>query len=169
VDIVASGKHIRLMKRGHWEYAERVGAKGVVAVVAVTDDLRIVLTEQYRAPVQKNVIDLPAGLVGDSPQDQEEAPVRAAARELEEEVGYRAASWTEIGQGPPSPGMSSEIITFFRASGLTKVGQGGGVDEGEHIAVHEIPLANLKLWLSAAQHRGVLVDLKLYAGLYLCG
>ncbi len=166
-EVIAAGKHLRLKKRDGWEFVERIGATGVVAVVAITDDRRIVLTEQFRSPVQGNVIDLPAGLSGDTPGAEDEALRRAAERELEEEAGYRAGVWADLGAGPPSPGMSSEIVTFFRAEKLVKVSAGGGVGEHERITVHEIPIANLPTWLSAAKARGALIDLKIFAGMYL--
>jgi ADP-ribose pyrophosphatase len=166
VEVVASGKFLRLVKRGKWEFVERVGATGVVAIVAVTSEHRIVLTEQQRPPVQRAVIDLPAGLSGDEPGSAEEGLRTAAERELEEEVGYRATAWAELGEGPPSPGLTSEVVTFFRARGLSKVSQGGGI-AGERITVHEVPIENLRPWLEEAKAKGAMIDLKIYAGLFL--
>ena len=60
-------------------------------------------------------------------------------RELEEETGYRAAQWEELGEFYSSPGMLSESFTLVKATGLTKVGEGGGT-EHEDIVVHRVPL-----------------------------
>src|SRR5690606_36132250 len=82
-----------------WEYAARVNAKGCVAILAVTDDRRVVLTEQYRPPVGRPVIELPAGLAGDIPLQKDEPLLSAAKRELKEETGYVAKNWTMLLEG----------------------------------------------------------------------
>src|SRR5436190_19258340 len=58
------GKFLRVLKCGRWEYADRVGATGGVVIVAITNDGKLILTEQYRIPVTQRVIELPAGLAG---------------------------------------------------------------------------------------------------------
>lgn len=164
--VIAQGKYIRLVDVDGWEFAERCNARGVVAVVAITPDRRIVLTEQLRRAVGVRVIDLPAGLAGDTPGDENEALAIAAKRELVEEVGYDADAMVELATTPPSPGLTSELVTFFRADGLRKVSAGGGV-EGEGIVVHEVPLAELDRFLDEQKKRGALIDVKLFAGLHL--
>jgi ADP-ribose pyrophosphatase len=89
----------------------------------------------------------------------------AARRELLEETGYYAERMEYLAEGPPSAGMSTEIITFFRARGLRKVDTGGGVGR-EKITVHEMPIAEARPWLASAVGRGCLVDPKVYTGLY---
>ncbi|HEX4000846.1 MAG TPA: hypothetical protein VHX65_20025, partial [Pirellulales bacterium] len=64
---LASGKYLRLLAQAHWEFAERVNATGAVVIVAMTDERKLLLVEQYRIPVGCRVIELPAGLVGDVP------------------------------------------------------------------------------------------------------
>ena len=68
-------------------------------------------------------------------------------------------------QGPSSAGMSNEIIAFARASGLTRVGPGGG-DDSEDIIVHEVPRTEAAAWLCQKAAEGYAIDPKLYAGLY---
>src|SRR4051812_3742020 len=106
--VVADGKHIRLMKRDKWVYADRPGIMGIVAIVAITDDNQVLLVEQYRPAVDRRVIELPAGLVGDVPGEEHESLVSAARRELLEETGYEARDVWELAAGVPSAGMSSE-------------------------------------------------------------
>ena len=74
------------------------------------------------------MIDLPAGLAGDGPGTEE--LVTAARRELLEETGYDARRLTLLAHAPTSPGLTTEVVSFFRAAGLKKVAAGGGI-EGE--------------------------------------
>jgi ADP-ribose pyrophosphatase len=150
------------LARGKWEYAARNTRRPAVGIVAVTDDHCVVLVEQFRPPVNANVVELPAGLAGDQPGAEHEPLLAAAQRELLEETGYRADRWTELATGCSSPGLTDEQIVLFLAEGLTKIAAGGG-DESETITIHEVPLDQVGAWL---RQRGSLVDLKLYAGLY---
>src|SRR3546814_8880372 len=93
----------------------------------------VILVEQYRVPLKVQCLELPAGLVGDDMAG--EAAEIAAERELEEETGYRAAHWRIVGEFYSSTGMVSESFTLLIATGLTKIGNGGGVD-GDDIIVH---------------------------------
>ena len=149
-----------------WEYAERANCKGAVAILAVTDDRQVILTEQYRPPVDRNVIELPAGLAGDIPLQEDEPLVVAAKRELKEETGYEGKHWTKLTEGPSSAGMSTEFITLFYATGLTKVAEGGG-DASEDIKVHYVDLLDVPSWCERRQSEGMLVDYKIFAALYL--
>jgi ADP-ribose pyrophosphatase len=163
--ILAAGKYLRMVNVGGWEYVERVGSSGVVAVVAVTDAQQIVLTEQFRRSVAGRVIDLPAGLIGDGDAFRDEQAATAARRELIEETGFDAARFKVLGQSPTSPGLTSETVVFVRATALKKVAAGGGVD-GEDITVHVVKIASAEAWLRRRAGRGVQVDCKAYAGLY---
>jgi ADP-ribose pyrophosphatase len=164
--ILYNGDFLRLKQRGgHWEYAERAKARAAVMLVAVTDSNELLLVEQWRAPIAANVIELPAGLVGDIAGEEDEELTAAAARELEEETGYRAATFDFLAAGPPSAGMANEVVAFYRARGLEKVGPGGG-DANEQITVHTVGLAEIDAWLADRYAQGVQVDPKIYAGLY---
>lgn len=162
-----SGRYLGLKERDHWEYAFRTNASGVVVLVPVTDAGELVLVEQYRIPVRSRVMELPAGLVGDN-DDSEEDFKTAAHRELIEETGYRATLLEELLTSPSTPGMAAEIITIFFASGLVRVGPGGG-DGNEDITVHHVPLENAAEWLEARMAEGIMLDPKIYAGLYWAG
>jgi ADP-ribose pyrophosphatase len=164
-EVVCDGKHIQLVRQGVWEFARRKGISGIVGIVAVTDDGKLVLVQQYRAPVGANVIELPAGLAGDAKGHEREPLVDAARRELREETGYEARRMDRVAAGAASAGMTDEVMTLFRATGLKKTGQGTG-DETEDITVHEVRLDEVIDWLAAREREGKLVDLKVYCGLY---
>lgn len=161
------GEHLRMMRAGgKWEFVERTRASDVVVVVAVTPDGQLILIEQVRASLGAPVIELPAGLVGDSGECEDLAT--AAIRELEEETGYTASSVVKLTEGPPSAGLSSEVVTFLRAVGLSKSDRpGAGVGDGdEDITLHEVPLGRVSRWLASKVGEGILIDPKVYVGLH---
>jgi ADP-ribose pyrophosphatase len=159
--IVWQGKHLQVVMRGTYECIQRRHITGIVGIIAVTDEGKLILVEQFRPPVQARVIELPAGLVGDGAGDKNESIETAARRELLEETGYQAREVIPVAYGAASAGLSNELIHLVMARGLTKVGDGGG-DEHEDITVHEVPLAGLVEWLRERQHQGVIIDLKVY-------
>jgi ADP-ribose pyrophosphatase len=159
---VYEGRHLSMFNRGGWEYAKRNTARPAVGIVAVTDDGRVVLVEQHRPPVDRNVIELPPGLSGDISGSEDETLLEAAQRELLEETGYVASRWTELLNGYSPPGLTDESITLFLAEGLRRAGTGGG-DPSEAITVHEVPLDEVLQWL---RDLGAAADLKLLAGMF---
>lgn len=166
-ELMAQGKYLRLVRRGNWECVLREGTGKVVGIVGITNDGKLLLIEQYRPPVKAKVLELPAGLVGDHTHGGED-PAEAARRELEEETGYRAEKMELLVRGAISAGMSDEIMYTYKATGLTRVSEGGG-DETEDIEVFEVPLAEVDGYLKRRSGEGVILDVKLYAGLYLAG
>ncbi len=157
-EIMWEGRFITAKRRGRWEYVSRARGIGAAVILAVDDDDHVILVDQYRVPLGARCIELPAGLVGDESADETAAD--SAARELEEETGYRAANMRECGRFFSSPGMVSESFTLFRASGLEKVGDGGGTP-GEDIVVHRVPVAGIAEWIAARQTEGFAIDVKL--------
>jgi ADP-ribose pyrophosphatase len=165
VETLYEGKWLSLRKRGRWEYVERNTPGGAVIILAVTPEDKVLFVEQYRVSIQQNTIEMPAGLVGDLAGHDDESPLTAARRELEEETGYRCERVEFVHAGPSSSGMSTEMIAFVRAWELEKVGPGGG-DETENIVVHEVPRAEAGAWLFARAAEGYSIDPKLFAGLW---
>jgi len=165
VETLYQGRWLSLRKRGRWEYAERNNPGGAVIILAVTPEDKLLFVEQYRVAIQKHTIEMPAGLVGDLADQLDEGALLAASRELEEETGYRCERVEFIHEGPSSSGMSTEMITFARAYGLTRIGPGGG-DESENIVVHEVPRGEAGAWLFARAREGYSIDPKLFAGLW---
>lgn len=156
---VWQGKYLTTKKRGRWEYVGRARGIRAAAILAVEDD-HVLLIEQYRVPLGKVCLELPAGLIGDDEGLEDEAAEAAATRELEEETGYRAEQMESCGEFYSSPGMVSESFTLMRARGLTKVSEGGGTDS-EDITVHRVPLADLPRFVAARRALGHGVDVRI--------
>ncbi|KAF1687820.1 NUDIX hydrolase [Pseudoxanthomonas taiwanensis] len=163
--IVYEGRYQRMVVRDGWEYSERTHAGGLAAIiVAVTPEDRVLFVEQFRVPLQARTIEMPAGLVGDVHAG--ESIEASAIRELEEETGWTADHAEVLLVGPTSSGASSERIAFVRATGLRRVGAGGG-DASEDITVHEIPRTRAAAWLVEKMRQGYELDAKLWAGLWM--
>lgn len=155
------GRYIKVNVKGSWEYVSRpngVRAAVILALDEGADGRHVILVEQYRVPLGRNCIELPAGLVGD--EQAGEAAFTAAQRELEEETGYAANLWEDAGEYYSSPGMVSESFSLFVAKGLTKVSQGGGVND-ENITVHRVKLDDLPEFLAQKREEGAGVDVRI--------
>jgi ADP-ribose pyrophosphatase len=162
-DIPYEGKFLRIKKIGRWEFAQRTKATGIVATLAITDEGKVVFIEQFRPPLNRIVVEIPAGLAGDVTESE---PLDAAARrELLEETGYEAKLMDRFFEGPSSAGLTDETITFFRAGGMKKTAPGVG-DGSEKITVFEIPFAEVHDWLQSRQALGHAIDCRVYTALY---
>ena len=163
--VVYEGRYQRMVVRGTWEYSERTHAGGLAAIIiAVTPDDEVLFVEQFRVPLQARTIEMPAGLVGDITAG--ESIEASAIRELEEETGWTADHADVLMIGPTSSGASSEKIAFVRATGLRRVGEGGG-DDSEEITVHHVPRNRAAAWLVEKMGQGFELDAKLWAGLWM--
>lgn len=154
------GRFITVKQQGSWEYVSRsrgIHAAVILAIDDASDGRHLILVEQYRVPLQRNCLELPAGLVGD--EEAGESSQIAGARELEEETGYRADHWITVGEFFSSPGMVSESFTLLRASGLRKVSEGGGVS-GEDIIVHRVALSGIADFVAAKRGEGCAIDVR---------
>jgi ADP-ribose pyrophosphatase len=156
-EVMWQGRFITAKRRGKWEYVSRARGIGAAVILAVEDG-HVLLVEQYRVPLGCACLELPAGLVGDDIAG--EAVEASAARELEEETGYRADRVESLGTFYSSPGMVSESFTLVRATGLTKISEGGGI-EGEDIIVHRVATVDVPAFVSAKRAAGVAIDVKL--------
>lgn len=166
-EVLFRGRFLELRRKlPAWEYATRANARGCVAILAITDQDEVILTEQYRPPMSCEVIELPAGLLGDEPGLEDEALLGSAQRELREETGYEAREWTLLMEGASSAGLTDECAALYLAEGLTKVSAGGGV-AGENIRIHLVPVSEVYSWCRDRQGEGKAVDFKIFAGLWL--
>lgn len=156
--VVWEGRFLTVVTEGSWEYAERKGQIAAAVIVAIDGENRLVLVEQHRIPVGKRTVELPAGLVGD--EEAGESVATGARRELEEETGFRADAVEELGLFYSSPGMTSECFTIVRATGLTRVGEGGG-DDQEDITVHLVPVEQVPAFIRAKRAEGLGIDAKI--------
>lgn len=154
------GRFITVKQQGSWEYVSRsrgIHAAVILAIDDAADGRHVILVEQYRVPLKIPCLELPAGLVGDDVAG--EASELAAQRELEEETGYHAAHWRTVGEFYSSPGMVSESFTLLVATGLMKIGAGGGVD-GEDIIVHRVPLNGVEDFIATKRAEGCGIDVR---------
>jgi ADP-ribose pyrophosphatase len=134
-----------------------------IHILALTPKEEVVLVKQFRPPVGKRVIELPAGLC-DNPDEE---PADAARRELMEETGFEADEFDLVFSGPVSPGLSNEIYNLFLATDARHTGRGGGVGN-EAIEVFLKPRHKLLDYLLDESLQGdVLVDAKLPTALIL--
>jgi ADP-ribose pyrophosphatase len=162
-DVPWRGRYLEVRVEGRWEYAARPGGMGAAIIIPIDDSAdgrHIILIEEYRVPLGRWCIGFPAGLIGD--EHSAEGAAIAAARELEEEAGYGASTWTLIGDFASSPGLTDETVTIFVARDLTCIAPGGGVD-GEDIRVHRVPMAGIGGFLAAKRAEGCAIDVKLLA------
>lgn len=142
--IVYQGKRIKVEERNYWSpglqkniYREHVLSADSVAILAITEDQKILLVEEPRTPIEQVGIGFPAGLI-----EEKEEPVIAAKRELEEETGYLAGNLKKIREFYPTIGFSNEKTTIFLATQLQKTKQ--KLDEMEEIKVHAIAMDEVK-------------------------
>jgi len=155
---VWQGKYLEVRTEGTWEYAARRNDIAAAVIIAVDAQDHVLLVEQHRVPLGRLCLELPAGLVGD--ETAGETLEHAAARELEEETGYRPATVERLGDFYSSPGMTSEMFTLVRATGLTRVGEGGG-DAQENITVYRVPMTDVPRFVAEKRTEGVAVDAKM--------
>lgn len=132
---------------------------GAVSVVPVTGDGRVLLVRQYRAPIDRELLEIPAGK-----RDVEgEAPELTAARELEEEIGMRAGRLELLAEFYNSPGFCDEHHFVYLACDLEACGNSlQGVEE-QHMTVEDVALADTPRLIAA----GEIVDAKSIIGLTL--
>jgi ADP-ribose pyrophosphatase len=156
-EIVWRGKYLVTKRRGTWEFVSRAGGIRAAVILAI-DAGEVILVEQFRVPLGRACLELPAGLIGDI--DAGESVEESARRELEEETGYRAGRIEDLGEFYSSPGMASESFSLVRATGLEKVGDGGG-DHDENITVHRVPLGEVPAFVAAKRAAGLAIDVKL--------
>ncbi|MEM9501753.1 MAG: NUDIX hydrolase [Pseudomonadota bacterium] len=163
-EVMWQGRFITAKRRGRWEYVGRSRGIRAAAIIAIdTDDdgtRHVILVSQYRVPLGCFTLEIPAGLVGDHAGSEDEPAIDAAARELEEETGYRAGLLEVLGEFYSSPGMVSECFTLLRAANLTKVGEGGGISD-ENIVVHRVALRDLPDFVAKWREAGHGVDVRI--------
>lgn len=123
------------LPNGKTSTRELVKHPGAVAVIAVTEEGKIVLVEQYRKPLEKELVEIPAGKL-----EKGEDPEICAKRELEEETGYGCDSLELVSSFYTSPGFADEIIYVYVAKGLKKLENAAGLDEDEFVNLMEVTL-----------------------------
>jgi ADP-ribose pyrophosphatase len=163
--VLGEGRFTRLLSYRGWEWVERTNVKAAAVIVAITEQRQLLLVEQYRIPLARRVIELPAGLVGDLAENKQEGLEEAARRELLEETGYEAGGIEVLLEGPTTPGLANEVYTLLLARNVRKVAPGGG-DSTEDIQVHVVPLDQVEGWLESKRREGLVVSPKIYSALH---
>jgi ADP-ribose pyrophosphatase len=148
-----------LLPNGKTSVREMIRHPGAVAMIPFTSDGKMVMVRQFRKPLDRTVVEIPAGKLETSDAE----PLLAAIRELEEETDYRAENWSELTVFYPTPAYLDEKITIYLAEGLTKVENSLPMDEDEFIEILELTYDEAK----ALQESGEICDSKtIYAMLY---
>ena len=110
---------------------------GAVCVIPVLENGDVVMERQYRYPLDRVILEIPAGKLDAADEDR----FSAIQRELREETGYTADEWTVLGDFHPAPAYSDEFITMYMARGLRKGDR--HLDEDEFLDVYTVPLKDL--------------------------
>lgn len=126
-----------LLPSGEKSRRELVLHRGAVGVLAITEDRKLLLVEQYRKALEKPLLEIPAGKL----EGEDLSPIDCARRELEEETGYRPGQLTPLYSIHGSPGFSNEVLHLFKASDLEKVANPLPPDEDELLVHHQLSLA----------------------------
>lgn len=160
-NLVYDGKLLRVrldkvrLPDGRSAFREYVRHPGAVVVIAFLANGNLLLERQFRYPLDRVFVELPAGKI-----DPGEDPLSCARRELLEETGYEASIWREIATLHPCIGYSDEKLIYFHAQGLNYSGK--RLDEEEFIEHFELPLEEAL----ECVRRGEISDAKTVSGLF---
>lgn len=152
---IYDGKIIKILLQkvklinGKFANREIVRHPGGVAILAFKDKDTILMVEQFRKPIDKVILELPAGKL-----EIGEDTKYCGKRELEEETGYKAHNFEYLGKVISSPGFCDEYIHLYKAESLYKGNIGG--DEDEFINIHEVKIKDIKEMIKS----GAIVDAK---------
>ena len=146
--------------QGQRHSREVVEHPGAVCVVPILGD-DVLLVRQFRTPIGKVLLELPAGKLDAMPDGSVEDPADAVIRELDEETGYRAGSMRLLGRFWTAPGFTDELMHLYLATDLELLAHPSGPDEGEHLELVRLP------WRDAVTmaETGEIADAKTLVGL----
>lgn len=121
------------LPNGNQSKREIVNHPGAVAIIAITKEGKMVLVEQYRKPLERSIVEIPAGKL-----EPGEEPAVTARRELEEETGYGCIELNYLQTFATSPGFADEVIHLFVAKDLYKIEEKAELDEDEFVELLEV-------------------------------
>lgn len=130
-DLLCIKEELLELPNGKQAIWNMIVASDAVAILAVTDEDKVLLVKQYRPAVKNKLLEVPSGII-----DEGESPEEAAFRELEEETGYRAEKLEKLGTFYTSPGFSHSQLHLYKAFNLIKTQQ--DLDDAEFLEVIEI-------------------------------
>lgn len=133
---------------GNQSKREIVKHPGAVGIIAITDNDEIIFVEQYRKPLERSLIEIPAGKL-----EPNEKPEVTALRELEEETGYTTSQLEYVTSFYTSPGFADELIHIYYTNQLTRLKTPVALDEDEFVEVH---------YLSLDEAEQYMIDQKIY-------
>lgn len=119
---------------------EYIHHQGAVTILAFLDEHTILMERQFRYPLRRHFIELPAGKI-----DPGEEPLQTAVRELREECGYEAADWRHLGTIHPCIGYADERIELYLARDLKHVGH--ALEDGEFLEVFSLTVEEAVDWV----------------------
>ncbi|MFF2752634.1 NUDIX hydrolase [Psychrobacillus sp. NPDC058041] len=128
-----------LLPNGKTSNREIVKHPGAVAIIAITEDNKIILVEQYRKALERSIIEIPAGKI-----ESGELPEVTARRELEEETGYTTKNLQYIQTFATSPGFADEIIHLYFAKNIEKMTEKASLDEDEFVELMYVSIEEMK-------------------------
>lgn len=152
-DTIFSGHIIELvvddvqLPSGEMAKRELVFHNGAVGIIAITDQERILLVKQFRKPLEKVILEIPAGKIDTTDGDT----LETAKRELEEETSQQAKNWEFVYEFSSAPGFTNEILYLYKATGLVKVANPLPQDEDELIELHELTLEEAKAAIASGE------------------
>lgn len=147
------------LPNGETSKRELVKHPGAVAIIPITKDNKIVFVEQYRKPLEKSLVEIPAGKL-----EPGEKPEITAVRELEEETGYTANNLTYLTSFYTSPGFADELMYIYLTSDLEKLVEPVAGDEDEFVELIELTLEEAKEYVEQQRIHDAKTN---YAILYL--
>lgn len=128
------------LPNGNHSVREYIRHPGACMMIAFLDERTILMERQYRYPLQRHFIELPAGKI-----EQGEDPLETAKRELREECGYEAREWRHLATLHPCIGYADEHIELYLARELTHVGH--ALDEDEFLQVFALKIDEALQWV----------------------
>jgi ADP-ribose pyrophosphatase len=146
---------------GRRHQRELVIHPGAVAILAI-DRGDVLMVRQFRTPVGRVLLEIPAGTLDRQQDGSIEDPALAAPRELGEETGFSAASWRKIGRFFTAPGFASEEMHLYVATDLSPIPGYAGPETDERLDLRRVP------WREAVQlaENGSVADVKTICGLF---
>ncbi|MDA3963322.1 MAG: hypothetical protein PF961_21255 [Planctomycetota bacterium] len=166
--ILVRGRQLSMRRRGSTEFASR-GHGSALAIIATSKANELVLVEEHKPALKSRVLDLPNGWVPADDEPVSDSHLMAIARRrLASCTGYLASSWRQEFVGPAAPAVCDEMVTWFRARSLERVGRSQSMMEIDpSVLVHYVTRDSFDGFLTARRSEGVIVDPRIYTAAWI--